>query len=116
MIELQSKLLIKSIGTNGIHQGQTGILVHLDPHADGDFYGVRFAEESTIYYFYQTDFEIVNVQKPEQRASADPGLRDLDLSELGIDKEQAARFDRIIVGQDTIAREDDAWLEAERRS
>ncbi len=54
--------------------------------------------------------------KLEQRASADPGLRDLDLSELGIDKEQAARFDRIIVEQDTIAREDDAWLEAERRS
>lgn len=54
--------------------------------------------------------------KPEQRASSDPGLRDLNLSELGIDKEQAARFDRLIVEQDTIAREDDAWLEAERRS
>lgn len=54
--------------------------------------------------------------KPEQRASADPGLRDSDLSELGISKEQAAAFDRLIVEQDTITREDAAWLEAERRS
>ena len=53
---------------------------------------------------------------PEMRASAYPGLRDLDFTELGISKEQAASFDRIIVEQDTIAREDGAWLEAERRS
>jgi hypothetical protein len=116
MIKLQSQLLIKSIETNGIHQGQTGTLVHIDPYADGDFYGVRFAEESTIYYFYRTDFEVINAQKPEQQASADPGLRDLDLSALGISQEQAASFDHIIVEQDIIAREDDAWLEAERRS
>jgi len=60
MIELQSQLLIKSIETNGCHQGQTGTLVHIDPDADGDFYGVRFAEESIIYYFYRTDFEVVS--------------------------------------------------------
>ncbi len=59
---------------------------------------------------------VAKASKPEQRASADPGLRDLDLSELGIDKEQAANFDRIIVEQDTIAREDTAWLEAEQGS
>jgi hypothetical protein len=54
--------------------------------------------------------------KPEQRASADPGLRDLDLSGLGISPEQAASFDQIAIKQDIIAREDDAWLEAEQRS
>jgi len=54
--------------------------------------------------------------KSEPRASADPGLSDEDLSELGISPEQARRYARIIVERDTIAREDDAWLEAERRS
>ncbi len=54
--------------------------------------------------------------KPEQRASADLGLRDLDLSDLGISSWQAAALDLRIIEQDTIAREDDAWMEAERRS
>jgi hypothetical protein len=65
MIELQSKLLIKDIESNGCHQGQTGTLVHIDPDADGDFYGVRFAEERIIYYFYRTDFEVISTKRSE---------------------------------------------------
>lgn len=52
----------------------------------------------------------------EQVANADPHLRDEDLSELGISPEQAARFDLLAIKQDTIAREDAAWLDAEQRS
>jgi hypothetical protein len=56
------------------------------------------------------------IAKPEQVASADPFLRETDLSVLGISAEQAAHLDMIAIKQDTIAREDDVWLETERRS
>ena len=58
IIPLNTPVRIKQKEDNGVHQGQIGTLIHIDPSMDGDFYGVRFAEESTIYYFYRNDFEV----------------------------------------------------------
>lgn len=59
IIELNAQVRIKRTDDNGEYQGQTGTLVRIDPYMDGDFYGVHFAEEDTIYYFYRRDFEVV---------------------------------------------------------
>lgn len=53
IIKIGSQVRIKEREDNGEHQGKTGTYVHFDEHNDGDFFGVRFANDAATYYFYR---------------------------------------------------------------